>query len=55
MEYTAHNIKDNVWIVNETDDNGHTKKHNVFCKTSQNTEQHAISLIKDVVNTVEVE
>lgn len=55
MQYTAQNIKDNAWIVNETDDNGHTKKHNVFCKVSENTEQHAINLIKNVVDIVEVE
>lgn len=49
MEYTAQNIKDNAWLVTEIDDNGNTKKHNVFCKESANTEEDAISLIRDIV------
>lgn len=54
MKYTAQNIKDNAWLVTEIDDNGNNvKKHNVFCKESANTEEDAISLIRDIIDVEE--
>ena len=51
MAYTAQHINDNHWVV--TDDNG--MQHKVFCNESNNTEEHAISLIRDFVPTEESE
>ena len=47
MTYTAESQGGNFWIVFEKDDDGITvKTHNVFCKESENTADHAIALVQ---------
>jgi hypothetical protein len=49
MEYNAEHLRDNAWLVTEINDEGNTKRHNVFCRKDKNTKETAISLIKDYV------
>lgn len=49
MTYTAESQGGNYWIVFETDDNGVVvKRHNVFCKETENTAEDAIALVQFV-------
>ena len=57
-EYRANKIEDelnnNMWLVTKTNDDGTVKQDHVFCRTTANTEQGAISVFQDIENPVEL-